>query len=117
MRVIQHISDVISEKTSIKKLRSPQWASVRSAHLKKNPTCAACGGDKKLEVHHIKPFHLYPELELDPTNLMTLCESWKKGVNCHLMFGHLGNYKSFNEKVSDDTQHWREKFNPNKDIV
>lgn len=24
--------------------RSPKWPSVRAAHLKANPTCAACGG-------------------------------------------------------------------------
>jgi predicted TIM-barrel fold metal-dependent hydrolase len=65
-----------------------------------------CGGNVKLEVHHIKPFHLHPALELDPTNLATLCEAVKDGVNCHLLFGHLGNFKSFNTEVLGDAGNW-----------
>ena len=29
---------------------------------------------KKLNVHHVKPFHLYPQLELDENNLITVEE-------------------------------------------
>ncbi|MBR2553398.1 MAG: HNH endonuclease [Aeriscardovia sp.] len=35
--------------------------------------CKRCGGRECLEVHHIKPFALYPDLRLDPTNAITLC--------------------------------------------
>ena len=63
-----------------------------------------------LEVHHIKPFHLNPALELDPINLATLCESKKDGVNCHLWFGHLGNFKSFNVDVIADALFWFNKL-------
>jgi hypothetical protein len=64
----------------------------------------------KLDVHHIRPFHLHPDLELEPSNLITLCEADKGGVNCHLFIGHLGNFKSFNVDVKADASYWREKF-------
>lgn len=88
-------------------LRSSHWSSVRTAHIKAHPLCEICGKDKGLNVHHIKPFHIRPELELDPTNLITLCESG--GMNCHITFGHLGNFHSFNENVVEDVRVWRTK--------
>jgi 5-methylcytosine-specific restriction endonuclease McrA len=90
--------------------RSSKWASVRKEFLLKNPTCSLCGGKSDLEVHHIKPFHLHPELELDLNNLITLCESKKNGINCHLAFGHLGSYKSVNKDVVEDTKKWNNKL-------
>jgi hypothetical protein len=90
--------------------RSGHWPAARKAHLAKHPLCEVCGGKKKLEVHHIKPFHLHPELELDPTNFITLCENDKDGVNCHLLFGHLGNFKSYNENVVHDSKEWCNKI-------
>lgn len=69
-----------------------------------------CGGKDKLEVHHIKPFHLHPELELDPSNLIVLCESGGGGLNCHLAIGHLGSYKSFNVDVVNDSATWKKKI-------
>lgn len=79
--------------------RSPKWAALRKKHLKENPKCAHCGSLKKLEVHHLKPFHAHPELELEPKNLITLCESKERGVDCHRFVGHLGNYRLINEKT------------------
>lgn len=78
--------------------RSPLWRSVRSNHIKQHPTCEACGSKKSLEVHHIEPFHLNPDKELDPSNLITLCKT------CHLVFGHLMDYKSWNIEVKSDAQ-------------
>ena len=91
--------------------RSNKWAKVRKDFLSKNKTCAVCGGKAKLEVHHIRPFHLHPELELDENNLIVLCENKKDGVNCHLLFGHLGSFKSFNVGVRDDAKEWNTKIN------
>lgn len=90
--------------------RSSRWPSVRRAHLKKNPACAVCGSKKNLEVHHKMPFHLDPGLELNPDNLITLCESKGDGVNCHLLFGHLGSFKSFNQTVEQDAKDWNTKL-------
>ena len=82
--------------------RSPQWDHVRKAYLKDHPICVICGTAKDLQVHHIKPFHLYPELELDPNNLFTLCTSKYWGFNCHLIAGHDGNFKWENVHVAED---------------
>ena len=90
--------------------RSDHWPAARAAHLNGAPTCAVCGGAKNLEVHHIHPFHLHPELELDQSNFVTLCEEDIDGVNCHLLFGHLGNFKSFNVDVLADAAHWLAKI-------
>lgn len=76
--------------------RSPKWHGVEKAHLRAQPACAACGGTKRLQVHHIKPFHEHPELELDPTNLITLCMG---KFEDHLLVGHLGNWKHSNPEV------------------
>ena len=81
----------------------PLWPKVRAEHLEAQPACAVCGSVKDLEVHHIFPFHKYPEWELSPENLITLCES-RKWVNCHLFFGHLGDYHNFNPHVREDAK-------------
>lgn len=110
--IIKHNVDRLQGKAPKGKKRSSKWRKVRAAHVKRNPTCAVCGGTKKLEVHHIIPFHECPGLELVPENLMTLCESKKKGVTCHQFFGHLGNYKKWNETVREDVVIWNRKLHP-----
>ena len=84
--------------------RSSKWPALRKEHLKKQPCCQACGSDRKPEVHHIVPFHLDPSRELDPSNLITLCDKW-----CHFVFGHLLDYRSWNKDVVRDARHYLEK--------
>ena len=91
-------------------VRDRRWRGVRTKHLERNPLCALCGSDETLEVHHINPFHSHPELELDPNNLITLCESGKNGIVCHRAFGHLGNYQSVNKNVIQDVLIWKLKI-------
>ena len=73
--------------------RSSKWPEVRKEWLRANPTCAACGTAKNCTVHHVQPFHLFPELELSDTNFITLCESMLFHED-HLKFGHTVNGKS-----------------------
>lgn len=75
--------------------RSPRWAAVRAEFIAGNPRCACCGGREKLNVHHVTPFHIDPSRELDPSNLLTLCEGGN-GLNCHLWIGHAGNWAAWN---------------------
>jgi len=98
------ILNAIKEKLKGKPLalRSPHWETTRKNHLKLQPTCAACGGTNKLQVHHKQPFHLHPELELDQNNLITLCEYGD--VDCHYNIGHFRNWKSFNPNVEQDAK-------------
>lgn len=108
--LLQHVLDAAKGKIPAHMPRSGQWPKVRADHLKQSPTCTVCGGRSKIEVHHIRPFHIHPELELDPANLITLCEDNGDGVNCHLFFGHLGNFKSFNADVVSNAAEWRKKI-------
>lgn len=108
---IGQLVDYAKGKTpSIKTKRCSDWAKIRKQHLLRNPRCAVCGGTKKLEVHHIEPFHMNPARERDPTNLMTLCESRKRGLTCHLFVGHKGNYRNQNLRVIEDAQLLYEMF-------
>lgn len=83
--------------------RSGRWAAVRRQHLEREPSCVACGRSRSLDVHHIKPVHRYPELELDPGNLITLCSE-----PCHLVHGHLLDWKRDNPHVREDAvRYWK----------
>lgn len=84
--------------------RSPKWGEVRKEHLKKQPYCQACGTTKKLEVHHIEPFHVNPAKELDPSNLITLCDKY-----CHYAIGHLMDNNSWNIDVINDSKVYLDK--------
>lgn len=87
-------------------VRSSHWGDVRKAHLKKHPKCEVCG--KKPEVHHIKPYHLHRELELDPNNLISLCRT------DHFLFGHLCDWKAYNPEARKDTDIFSYKISERK---
>jgi len=87
--------------------RSPGWAKLRAQHLAKHPRCAVCGTTQDVVPHHILPVHLWPALELDPTNLITLCNG---AGGHHLTFGHLGEWTSYNRDVVQDAAVWANKF-------
>lgn len=107
----KHLRDVYQGKAPAGAIRSTKWPTVRKHHLEKHPTCAVCNSTIQLEVHHIVPFARDPEKELDPNNLITLCENSNDGVICHLLFGHLGNYQFVNPDVVEDAKVWNKKFN------
>jgi hypothetical protein len=81
--------------------RSSLWEGMRNRTVATTPYCVICGKNKNLQVHHIRPFHLWPELELTPENLVVLCQA------CHLTWGHLGDWKSFNLDVEKDIERIR----------
>ena len=74
---------------------------MRDEHLAHNSVCAACGRTTHLQVHHIEPFHLRPELELDPANLITLCMG---SYECHLVIGHGDSFRCYNPNVVEDAK-------------
>lgn len=80
--------------------RSIHWSTVEKHHLKSQPYCQACGSVVRLQVHHISPFHLHPEMELQDSNLITLCMDSNE---CHLLIGHLDNFKNSNCNVVNDS--------------
>lgn len=97
---------IVEQKPDVK--RSGSWPRVRAEFLKAHPTCAACGRRDRLEVHHVEPFSRSPEKELDPNNLITLCDG--PGAHCHYMIGHLCSWKSFNPDVRADAARYLAKI-------
>lgn len=81
--------------------RSGSWPRVRREHLKKFPTCAACGRSRDIEVHHVIPFHEHPELELDPENLISLCAD-----PCHFYLAHLSDWSKSNPHIREDAERY-----------
>lgn len=77
------------------KPRSSQWPTVRAEKLEATPKCEACerGDRTSNQVHHIKPYHLFPELELERSNLLTMCPA------CHFVIGHLGDWRLYDPDV------------------
>jgi hypothetical protein len=96
--------DVAKGKHPLTKRRSRHWKVVRRDYIKHNPACAVCGSRKKLEIHHKQPFYLFPEKELNYNNLITLCHRH------HYTFGHLCNYRSYNDEVEYDAIVFRKKI-------
>jgi hypothetical protein len=70
-----------------------RWRKVRKVHLKVEPCCQMCQRRKKLEVHHIQPWHMAFDLRYDPDNLVTLCRE------CHFRFGHFQNWHNYNPEI------------------
>ena len=100
-KIINAIKDRVSGKVPLLSKRSNQWPKYEHAWLKDNAECAACGAKEKLQVHHVKPFHLDPSLELNFNNYISLCEA-KGGPECHLHIGHHGNFKNENPAVREE---------------
>ena len=81
--------------------RASGWSKARRIKRQNTPYCEGCGKRVRffkkirLQIHHKKPIHLFPELELVQSNLKTFC------LKCHLEKGHLGNWKSWNPYVDE----------------
>ena len=102
---------MLKGKTTLTVPRSGKWHKIEKEHLEANPGCAVCGDTKSVQVHHIFPFHYCvalgrPDLELDPKNLISLCETNKKysEQNHHLILGHYDDFKSSNLDVVKDSR-------------
>ena len=63
--------------------------------------CEICNRKRGLEAHHVVPFHVAPDLELNVDNLIALCR------RCHLFVGHLGAWRRVNVSVWSDAKYWR----------
>lgn len=57
------------------------WDQTRRRILQRDGCCVLCGAGDGLEVDHIRPVALFPELEFDDGNLRTLCRA------CHRRHG------------------------------
>ena len=88
--------------------RSGKWKQFKTKLILEQPYCSACNGTENLTVHHKIPFWKDPFKELDKDNCKVICEA--KTHNCHLIFGHLLLWKSWNENVDEDCENYRQKI-------
>ena len=72
--------------------RSPHWPTVRNKFAAEHPECCVCSAKTQV-IHHVETFATHPDKELDPDNLVALCD------RCHLLIGHLGNFQNVNPDV------------------
>jgi len=88
---------------AIKKLspRGWAWSKFEKNYVKSNSVCLACGATTSLEVHHKIPYAMRPDLEFEPTNLVTLCMSTNK---CHFRLGHGSYWSAFTPSINLDLQ-------------
>lgn len=93
-----HVWESLRREAHKEETRSPRWPHARDEYLKTHKTCAACGSSTRLQVHHVEPFHLHPELELDQANFIALCMDTNE---CHLKIGHGDDFKAWNPKVRE----------------
>lgn len=71
--------------------RAKGWRRFREANIENY--CRYCDSFVLLELHHIIPFNVAPEKELDKDNVVTLCR-W-----CHFKLGHFCDWWSWNENI------------------
>lgn len=57
---------------------------VMEEHRRGQPFCEACPTHEPVEIHHIIPVAVAPELSDVPSNLISLCHA------CHITHGHAG---------------------------
>jgi len=79
-----------------------KWRRVRNQFYATHQTCAMCGAAKDVQVHHILPWHLYPDLRYTHTNLISLCQP------CHFRFGHGRDWKAYNPDIGNLSEAARE---------
>ena len=104
-RLAKHLHDVATGKAPLGKLRAKTWHATSKKFRAAHPEgCIGCGSLKKLEVHHVLPFHLYPEHEEDWGNLVVVCR------RCHQFLAHLDDWKSYNAAVRQDAASMLEKI-------
>ena len=75
-------------KNSASKLKSgKKYKEFRQKILERDKyKCVECGSHEKLQVHHIKSVHKYPELVMDENNVITLCASCHVKTDNYLQF-------------------------------
>ena len=60
-------------KKKAKAQRAKAWALLSSKLRKETPFCQKCGRKEHLQVHHLLPRKLYPQLLLEESLLIVLC--------------------------------------------
>jgi len=81
--------------------RSSGWPPVEKEVLAEHQECLACKAPSEVG-HHIIPFHVAPERELDKSNIAALCHE------CHYYMAHFkGRWASWNPNIVEDAAVFR----------
>jgi len=72
--------------------RHSGWNDFRRTYIKDR--CEVCGSKYFRELHHVIPFTVRPDMELFPSNVVTLCRKH------HFEWGHLFSFKSYNVDIN-----------------
>lgn len=110
MSILTHLIDSAQGKHPLGAKRSPEWARLSKAYKRKIGVCEGCGYPHFLQVHHIIPFHIRPDLELESWNWIVLCEPPHRVRKCHLILGHLGDFKQYNPDVEKMASEFKQKI-------
>lgn len=100
--------------------RSPKWPALRKVHIEAFPQCEVCGQVEpkdQREVHHVKAYHLHPELELEPSNLRTVHRNCFGGFPGHCFAGHLMDWSDINPNFDFDASYLRTLFKRRKGLT
>lgn len=84
--------------------RASGWGELARETVEQHPYCSCCRAERDLQVHHVRPVHLFPAEEMMPHNLLVLCR------RCHLFVGHLGDTRRWNPMARSDASKWRRKI-------
>ena len=86
-------------------VRGPLWSKTKREYAKIHPkVCPFCKTTKKIELHHIFPYHLFPQYENSFWNLVWACR------DCHFKFCHHLDWSAFNPNVLEDIKWYKEKI-------
>ena len=58
--------------------RGGRWHKASVAYRKAHPICEYCNKRAAVEVDHVKPWHEYPKLRYDTSNLKSTCHDCHK---------------------------------------
>lgn len=97
------VSNACGDCAPVARGRTSEWAVFRDTYAKAHPRCAVCGRPVE-NVHHGVPVHVDPTRELDPKNCYPFCRTH------HFIFGHLGDWRSWNPDIENDIGIWRGKY-------
>ena len=82
--------------------RHSKWPALVKRFKAEKRTCVVSGLKTTLEVHHLKPYHLFPELELEWDNLRLIARPF------HYLFGHFCNWTDYNPDFDLQVETYRE---------
>ncbi len=90
--MFEFIRFVVRNPSYVTKNARKAWATRKSMNAfrdkPENAECGWCGRSKKLEVHHIQPVSVAPDIAADHNNMIMLCRK----PACHQVVGHDGDF-------------------------